>query len=136
MKRVSRVLVAIAVFLTVDAAVYLLTARELTGGPLIAMTAVSLAFLGLVLWVVAHRATREVEEHPGEVGAVTLDHVGPTIWPVGFALSAALLAIGLVTVVWLVILGAGVFLASMVGWFIDIRNQHKHEPAPDVSASS
>ena len=137
MKPVSRVMVAIAVFLIVDAAVYMVTAREWTGGPLIAMTAVSLTFLGLVLWVVARRATREVEEHPGEVGGVKLDHVGPTIWPVAFALAAAILAIGLVTAVWVTILGAIVFLASMVGWFMDIRNQHKpHEPAKDVSASS
>ena len=137
MKPTSRILVAVAVFLIVDAAVYLVTAREFTGGPLIAMTAVSLAFLGLVLWVVARRATREVVHHPGEVGAVDLEHVGPTIWPVGFAVSAAILAVGVAIVAWwVIIVGAVVFLASMVGWTRDIRSQHKHAvPTHSMSAS-
>ena len=82
MKPASRILVGVAVFLIVDAAVYLVTAREFTGGPLIAMTAVSLAFIGLVLWVVARRATREVVHHPCEVGAVDLElHEFPAVHP-------------------------------------------------------
>jgi hypothetical protein len=130
MKPTSRILVAIAVFLIVDATIYLVTAREFTGGPLIAMTA-------LVLWVVVHRAASEVQDHPGEVGAVELEHVGPTIWPVGFAVSAAILAVGVAIVAWwLVVVGTIVFLASMVGWTRDIRNQHRHaSPAHEMSAS-
>jgi hypothetical protein len=137
MKPTSRILVAIAVFLIVDATIYLVTAREFTGGPLIAMTAVSMAFLALVLWVVVHRAASEVQDHPGEVGAVELEHVGPTIWPVGFAVSAAILAVGVAIVAWwLVVVGTIVFLASMVGWTRDIRNQHRHaSPAHEMSAS-
>jgi hypothetical protein len=126
MKPVSRILVWLAVFLAIVSAIYMVTAREWTGGPLIASTATAFAFIGVVLWVVASRATRELEEEPGEVGGVELEHVGPTIWPAAFAVSAVILALGVATVWWLIIPGAIIFVICALGWFIDIRNQHRH----------
>ena len=131
MKPLSRALLWIALFLIVDAAVYLVTAREWTGGPLIAVTAVAAAFLGSVLRRTARRAAADLEQDPGaEIGGVELDHVGPTIWPAGFAVAAILLAIGLVTSVWILIPGAVVFTASVLGWFRDVRHQHEAHHAP------
>jgi hypothetical protein len=137
MKLVSRVLVGLAIFLAVDAGVYLVTAHEWTGGSLIAATAISFAYLAAVLWRATRRAKRELakEEHPTEVGAVELDHVGPTIWPVGFAVSAVILALGLAVLQWLLIPGGIVFVASAVGWTLDIRGQHsQHHGAGSEAA--
>jgi hypothetical protein len=125
MKPVSRVLLGLALFLAVDSAVYLITAHEFTGGPLIAATAISFAYLAGVLWRPTRLAKREIEkeEHPAEVGGVVLDHVGPTIWPAAFAISAVILAWGAAVVPLLLIPGGIIFVASAVGWAQDVRSQ-------------
>jgi hypothetical protein len=129
MRPASRILVWLAGFLAVVSVIYMVSAREWTGGPLMATTATAFAFIGVVLWVVVRRATKEVEAEPGEVGAVELEHVGPTVWPAAFAVSAVILAIGLATAWWLLIPGGIIFVVSALGWFIDIRNQHRAQGA-------
>jgi hypothetical protein len=138
MKPVSRILVGLSLFLAVDSAVYLITAHEFTGGPLIAATAISFSYLGWVLWRTTRRAQREIanEAHPAEVGAVELEHVGPTIWPVGFAVAAVVLAVGLAVLPLLLIPGGIVFVASTVGWATDVRSQHAHHDAHGPEAVS
>ena len=138
MKPLSRILVGLALFLAVDSAVYLITAHEFTGGPLIASTAISFFYLGWVLWRVTRRAQREIEQeaHPTEVGAVELEHVGPTIWPVGFAVAAVVLAVGLAVLPVLLIPGGIVFVASALGWTMDVRGQHAHHDAHGPGAVS
>jgi hypothetical protein len=138
MKPVSRILVGLALFLAIDSTVYLLTAHEYTGGPLIAATAISFCYLGWVLWRTTRRAQREIakEEHPTEVGAVELEHVGPTIWPVGFAVAAVVLAVGLAVLPLLLIPGGIVFVASAVGWTMDVRGQHAHHDGHGSEAVS
>jgi hypothetical protein len=138
MKPVSRILVGVAVFLTIDATVYLITAHEFTGGTLLPATAISFFYLGWVLWRTTRRAQREIakEEHPTEVGAVELEHVGPTIWPVGFAVAAVVLAVGLAVLPLLLIPGGIVFVASAVGWTMDVRGQHAHHDGRGSGAVS
>ena len=138
MKLVSRILVGLAIFLAVDSAVYLITAHEYTGGPLIAATAISFVYLGWVLRGTTRRAQREIdkEAHPAEVGAVELEHVGPTIWPVGFAVAAVVLAVGLAVQPLLLIPGGIVFVASAVGWTMDVRGQHAHHDGRGSEAVS
>jgi hypothetical protein len=130
MRSMSRVVAWLALFLIVDAGVYLATAREYTGGPLIAATAVAFAYVAVVLRAIVRRAVREQEDEPSEeVGGVVLDHVGPTIWPAGFAVAAILLALGAAEARWVLVPGAIVFAAAAVGWVLDIRHQHSaHGP--------
>ena len=74
----------------VDTVVYWSLQHEHVGASLLAMTAVGFAFLGLYARIAlrkarARRPSRSTEEEP---------HVGPTIWPAVFALSAVGLALG------------------------------------------
>ena len=137
MRPIARTMVWLAVFLIVDSAVYMATAREWTGGPLIAATAVAFAYLALVLRGAVRRAAREAEAAPSEqVGAVELDHVGPTIWPAGFAVASLMIVPGIVVVRGLLIPGGLVFVASAVGWARDIHHQHAHHPSPEAGAEA
>ncbi len=137
MRPIARTMVWLAVFLIVDSAVYMATAHEWTGGPLIAATAGAFAYLALVLRGAVRRAAREAEAAPSEqVGAVELDHVGPTIWPAGFAVAALMLVPGTVVVRWLLIPGGIVFVAAAVGWARDVRHQHAHHPAAGAEAEA
>ena len=137
MRPMARTMVWLAVFLIVDSAVYMATAHEWTGGPLIAATAGAFAYVALVLRGAVRRAAREAEAAPSEqVGAVELDHVGPTVWPAGFAVAALVLVPGAVVARWLLIPGGIVFVASAVGWARDIRHQHAHHPAAEAEAEA
>lgn len=137
MRPIARTMVWLAVFLIVDSAVYMAAAREWTGGPLIAATAGAFAYLALVFRRAVRRAAREAEASPSEqVGAVELDHVGPTIWPAGFAVAALVLVPGAVVARWLLIPGGIMFAAAAVGWARDIRHQHAHHPAAEAEAVS
>jgi hypothetical protein len=136
MKPVSRAMLLIALFLAVDVTVYLVAAHEYTGGLLIAATSISFAFLGYILQGATRRASRELAQDPSaEVGGVELEHVGPTIWPVGFSIAAVVLALGSVTLPWLLVPGGILFVASALGWFLDVRHQHEaHQgPSEDIS---
>ena len=136
MKPVSRAMLIIALFLIVDGSIYLATAREWTGGLLILATSIAFVYMGYILRGAVRRASREMAKDPSaQVGGVELEHVGPTIWPVGFAVAAVLLAAGSVTVRWILIPGVILFVASALGWFMDVRHQHEahHGPSDDVS---
>ena len=56
--------------------------------------------------MVARREARAPTAEEAEV------HVGPTIWPFGFAIAAVLIALGLVVSPWILILGAIAFVAA------------------------
>jgi uncharacterized membrane protein len=131
----SRVLLGLAAFLIVDGTIYIVTAREWTGGPLLVAASVSFAYLGIVLWRLNRRAARSLAEDASAHGAIEVEEVGPTIWPVGFSVSAVLLALGLAISRWVLAVGAVLFVVATIGWFRDIRIQRRHHQrlAPDVS---
>ena len=55
--------------------------------------------------------------------------MGPTIWPFGFAVAAAIVALGLIVSPWLLILGAIAIALSAAGWLRDVarsRTQAGH----------
>jgi uncharacterized membrane protein len=127
MPSLSRTQRWLALFLIVDAGVYIATAREWTGGPMLVATALAFAYLALVIGASVRRAAKAHAAQPSEdVGAVELEHVGPTIWPAVFALSAILLSVGAAVVRWLLIPGGLLFVAAALGWAADIRQQHRH----------
>ena len=90
------------------------------------IAAATFSYLGVVL----RAAAREGEQPVGgdgagaEEGSETI-HVGPTIWPFVFSLAAAVLVLGIVVARWLLVAGSVVFVASALGWFVDVRRQHR-----------
>lgn len=63
-------------------------------------------------------------------------HVGPTIWPLVFALSMVPMVVGAVGSRWVLVVGAIVFVGAGAGWLLDVQRQwqhhYSHGPAPAV----
>jgi hypothetical protein len=64
-----------------------------------------------------------------ETGADEEPHVGPTIWPLVFAVSAIGLVLGAVAVRWALLPGAILFVLASVGWVLDVHRQWHHHAA-------
>jgi hypothetical protein len=126
-KVTSVVVFRLAAFLGAAGLVYLFTAYEWSGGLLILLAAVAFTYLGVILRAASKEAgpTAPGGEPEAEAGEDTI-HVGPTIWPFVFSLAAAVLVLGIVVQRWLLIAGSVVFVASAIGWFVDVRRQHAH----------
>lgn len=113
MKTVSMICFGLALFLGVAGLIYLFTAHEYAGAVELLVAAVTFAFLGIVLRVAERRAPTEAE------GEEEL-HIGPTIWPLGFALSGAVVAIGAIVSPWIVVLGVAGCAVCAAGWLRDV----------------
>jgi hypothetical protein len=123
MSTVSRICLSLAGFLAIAGSVYGLTSHERAGTTLLLAAAATFCFLGLVSRMVARdEAGSETEEM--EV------HVAPTIWPLGFAVAAVIIAFGLVITPWILIVGAIAFVLSAVGWIRDVARSRAHAGHP------
>ena len=120
MSPLSRICFWLAGFLAVAGTVYGLTSHEPGGTTLLLAASVTFCFLGVVSRMVARREAGEEPSGEPEV------HVGPTIWPLGFAVAAAVLALGLVISGWLLIVGALLFGLSAAGWLRDVSRSRSH----------
>ncbi len=118
MSTLARVALSLAAFLFVAAVVYGVTSREPTGTTTLFVASVTFAYLGLVTRNAGKRETEEPEP---------LVHVGPTIWPFGFAVSAVLLVLGLLVTPWLMILAVIGFGSSAAGWLRDVDRSRRAE---------
>jgi hypothetical protein len=132
MRVAALVVFRLAGFLAAAGLIYAVTSHEPAGGSLILVAAVCFAYVGLILRAAVRGAGPEAQEaDAAEDGAeAELDHVGPTIWPFAFSLAAIGFVLGLVVARWLLIGGAAMFVASAVGWFVDVRRQHQHGHRP------
>ncbi|HEY1332469.1 MAG TPA: cytochrome c oxidase subunit 4 [Actinomycetota bacterium] len=112
----------------IDAVIYWYLQKEQQTTVLLAMTAASFAYLGLYALLAVRKAGREAEVVEQEE-----PHVGPTIWPAVFALSAVGIVLGVLVAPWLLAVGGLLFVAAAVGWITDTRRQWRHvdhdEPA-------
>jgi hypothetical protein len=124
----ARVVFRLAAFLAAAGLVYVVTASEPAGGSLILVAAAAFIYVGLVLRVAVRDADRapRVATASAERRTEEEAHVGPTIWPFAFSLAAIGFVLGTVVGPWLLFAGGAVFLASTVGWFVDVRRQHAH----------
>jgi hypothetical protein len=118
MSTLARICFSLTVFLAVAGTVYGLTSHEPAGTTLLAIAAITFGFLGVVSRMVAREAEAEAEEP--EV------HVGPTIWPFGFAIAAVIIALGLIVTPWLLVLGAFAFALAAAGWLRDVARSRAH----------
>jgi energy-converting hydrogenase Eha subunit C len=117
-KVLSNALLPIGLFLAIAAAVYWLTATEPIGTTTLAVAALTFLVLGVLVRVEAKRANEEGE------GEDELVHVSPTIWPLGFAVAAVVLALGIIVAPWFFVLGGILFVASAAGWLKAVARSH------------
>ena len=110
MKSLSRICLGLAIFLAVAGTVYGLTSHEPVG-------ALTFLFLFLVLRSASSRASEEEQEEE-EL------QIGPTIWPFGFALSGAVVVIGVIVTDWLVVVGVLAFAVCAWGWLREVTRSH------------
>lgn len=134
MNVVSRLGLVLFVAFGADSVVYWYTQHEHEAFSLLMMTAVGFGILGLY----AALSLRAARGGTGEAAAAEEEepHIGPTIWPFVFAISAALITVGLLAVRWVLVPGALVFAAAAVGWIREARMQWRHpehRPAEAVS---
>ena len=118
MRTFSRICMALGTFLLVAGIVYGLTSHEPAGTAALLVAAVTFWFLGVVARRVALGETAETEHADEEI------HIGPTIWPFGFAISAVIIGLGLVVSPWLLIPGGIGFALCAAGWLRDVRRSH------------
>jgi Cytochrome c oxidase subunit IV len=120
MSAMSRICLLLALFLAVAGGIYGVTSHEPAGTTLLLVASATFCFLGVVTRMAARRA-----EGPEEGGEVEV-HVGPTIWPFGFAISGVILAVGFIVSPWILLLGAAAFSVAAAGWLRDVARSHAH----------
>ncbi|SRR5712691_7448373 len=127
MRVTSLVVFRLAAFLAAAGLVYVVTSHEPAGGSLILIAAATFTYLGVVFRAAVREAgpAAQGDEAGNEDGSAEMIHVGPTIWPFVFSLAAAVLVLGIVLARWLLGVGSAVFVASSLGWFVDVRRQHR-----------
>ena len=122
MKLLGRIFLALGVFLVVAGVAYGLHSYEWEGFTLIITTAGGALLFGGYLAQALQRATAA-----HAAGSVSVEqgepHVGPTIWPLVFALSMVPMVVGALGSAWVLVVGAVVFLAAGIGWLMDVQRQ-------------
>jgi uncharacterized membrane protein len=116
-KTVSTICFGLAIFLGVAGLVYLITAYEWAGAIQSLVASITFTFLGLVLRVAEQRTPTEVPEEE-EL------HIGPTIWPLGFAAAGAVVAIGVIVGPVVVVVGVVACAVCAAGWMRDVARSH------------
>lgn len=111
---------------------YALTSEFVEGFPLLMAAAVGIALFGGYAFLAVRRGERALAGAEDDVEPVE-PHIGSTIWPLGYALSAFGLVLGFLAYRPLYAVGGILFLASSAGWFADVRHQWRHsdEEPPD-----
>jgi hypothetical protein len=135
----SRIIVGFGAFLIVTGVIYGVVTYEWEGTTLMLIVAGGALLVGayLISAVQRARATVAVASGTGPLGGADAEpHVGPTIWPLVFALSTIGLVVGAVGPHWALVGGGVLFIAAGVGWILDIRQQWRHhdgaEPAEET----
>lgn len=104
---------------------YALTSDFVDGFPLLMAAAIGIGLFGAY----AYRAVRRAEQAmaAGEEPVEPVEpHIGSTIWPFGYALSAVGLVIGFLAYQPMYAVGGILFVAATAGWFADVRHQWWH----------
>ena len=123
MSTLSRICLSLTAFLAVAGTVYGLTSHEPAGTTALLVAAATFCFLGIVSRMVARRTTGP---EPEEVEV----HVSPTIWPLGFAIAAVNIALGLIVSPWFLSAGVVAFALSAAGWLRDVSRSRAHAGHP------
>ena len=118
MGSLSRICMWLAAFLLIAGTVYGLTSHEPAGTSLLLVASATFWFLA---FVARHVARQEAEQPDREEDEL---HIGPTIWPFGFAISAVIIGLGVIISPWILIPGAVAFVLCAAGWLRDVARSH------------
>jgi len=126
-KTESRIFLGVTVFFVVIGLVYWFTSYEDAGSVMLAGSAVLGVVAGGYLWLQARRMAPRPEDR---ADASVPDGAGPvdefptaSIWPIGIALGATMLATGLVFGLAVVLLGSVLFGISVIGMILESRGR-------------
>ena len=111
MSSFSRICMWLGLFLLVAGSIYGATSHEPPG------TTWMLIGSGTI-WVLAWGPLRDARQEGTEI------HVAPTIWPLGFAISAVIIGLGLIVSPWILIPGGVAFVLCAAGWLRDVARSH------------
>ena len=120
---ISRITLALAGFLLIASAVYGFTSHEFAGAGLLFVGSATFCYLGLVARSAA-RGGWPGDDEDAEAVAEELEVAAPTIWPLGFSISALLLVLGLIVSKWILLLGVPAFAVSAAGWLREVARAH------------
>jgi hypothetical protein len=114
---------------------YALTSEFVNGFPLLITAAIGIGVFGGYAYLTVRRGEQALAA--GEAAAEPVEpHIGSTIWPFGYALSAIGIVVGFLAYQPMYAVGGVLFVAATVGWFADVRHQwrHSHEEPPEAGA--
>jgi hypothetical protein len=122
MSTLARLGLILGVLFVIDSAVYLAVQNDKQGFVLILFAGLGFAYFGCYALLSVRKAKRQTaaEEGLGE------PHVGPTIWPLVFAVSAVVMAVGILVTPVILVIGGILFVVAAVGWISAARKQWHH----------
>lgn len=109
---------------------YALTSEFVNGFPLLIAAGIGISVLGGYAYLAVRRAERALASGSA-AQEPTEPHVGATIWPFGYALSAVGFVLGFHAYRPMYAVGGLLFLAATAGWFADVRQQWSHNNDED-----
>ncbi len=128
MRTEARVFLGVTVFFVIIGLIYWFTSYEDAGSVMLAASAVMGVVAGGAIMVLSRGAPTRAEDDPDATiaqGAGPVD-VFPTqsIWPFAVGLSAAVTASGFAFGAWLVLVGAGALVVTLICWILEARREH------------
>jgi len=134
MSTFGRLGLILGLLFVIDSFVYLALQNDKQGWVLIMFAGLGFAYLGCYALLAVRRAKRETAaEELGE------PHVGPTIWPLVFAVSAVVIAVGILVTPVILVIGGILFVVAAVGWITAARRQwhvEGHEPGEHAPSAA
>jgi len=110
------------VLYTVLAIIYSLVSGDVVGTTVLAMTAGLALIIGFYILFTGRRVGVRPEDRDGDIEEAdpNFGFYSPhSWWPLMVAFGAAMTFSGLIFAVWIVVLGVGILLMSVVGWLFE-----------------
>jgi hypothetical protein len=132
----SNIFMGLGAFLIAAGVIYGVHSHDYEGLTLSIIVAGGTLIIGGYLGSVLRRARTTLATMAAAPGSAADEepHVGPTIWPLVFAVSAIGLVIGTVSSRWALLPGGVLFVAASVGWVRDVHRQWHHHAASHAGA--
>lgn len=123
---------ALGTFYVVAGFGYALTSEWVDAFPLLITAAIGIGLLGGYAFLAVKRGEQALATGE-EISEPIEPHIGATIWPFGYALSAVGFVVGFLAYQPMYAVGGALFIAATAGWFADVRHQwrHSHEEPPE-----
>jgi hypothetical protein len=122
MRSAGRIFMALSGLAVLAGIVYGILAKELAGAVMLGVFAVALLYIGTVLEHAGPYDFAELE--PDAEPQIGPEHaMPPSWWPIVMAVGAGAFAIGLKFNIVIMGIGVAIFLAAVVGWFVQAGRQ-------------